>query len=210
MKKIVRGNDFTLRIPVRKIIAGKQERFPLPGCTHVQVNLVNAFRRVPLEFTISASDDSLIEASVVSSKIGLGSYSLEVKGRLHGCAWRSNEYEQICFVDHNAAADTEFEDLLQGEGSVEMDTAIAIMPPTVELGQLIDSAAQATSAADAATARANAAAVNADKATAETKEATDRANQAAERATQAAERAEAIDINIDNSTGELVLHTLSV
>ena len=52
--------------------------------------------------------------------------------------------------------------------------------------------------------------MNADKATAETKKATDGANQAAERATQAAERAEAIDINIDNSTGELVLHTLSV
>ena len=33
MKKIVRGNDFTLRIPVRKIVNGEQVAFPLPART---------------------------------------------------------------------------------------------------------------------------------------------------------------------------------
>ena len=45
MKKIVRGNDFTLRVPVRKIVNGEKERFPLPACEEIEVNLVNAFRR---------------------------------------------------------------------------------------------------------------------------------------------------------------------
>jgi hypothetical protein len=34
MKKIVRGNDFTLRIPVKKIVNGEQVAFPrLPART---------------------------------------------------------------------------------------------------------------------------------------------------------------------------------
>lgn len=28
MKKIVRGNDFTLRVPVRRIVNGEKESFP--------------------------------------------------------------------------------------------------------------------------------------------------------------------------------------
>ena len=44
MKKIVRGNDFTLRVPVRKIVGGEAEKFPLPACEEIEVNLVNAFR----------------------------------------------------------------------------------------------------------------------------------------------------------------------
>lgn len=44
MKKIVRGNDFTLRVPVRRIVNGEKQRFPLPACEEIEVNLVNAFR----------------------------------------------------------------------------------------------------------------------------------------------------------------------
>ena len=61
MKKIVRGNDFTLRIPVRKIVGGQMEKFPLPACEELEVNLVNAFRRRKLTFAITAEDDSLIK-----------------------------------------------------------------------------------------------------------------------------------------------------
>lgn len=166
MKKIVRGNDFTLRVPVRKIVCGEAEKFPLPACEEVEVNLVNAFRRRRMAHTISVEDDSLLEVRVQSSEMALGAYALEVKGKLFGCSWRSNEYEQIMLVDNNAQGDTVFEPY-EGEDSVEMDTAVVVLPPTVELGNLITGAHEAVEKANAATDRANASADKADKAAAD-------------------------------------------
>ena len=166
MKKIVRGNDFTMRVPVRKIVGGEVEKFPLPACEEVEVNLVNAFRRRRMAHTIGVEDDSLLEVRVHSSEMALGAYALEVKGKLFGCSWRSNEYEQIMLVDNNAQGDTVFEPL-EGEDSVEMDTAVVVLPPTVELGNLITGAHEAVEKANAATDRANASADKADKAAAD-------------------------------------------
>lgn len=166
MKKIVRGNDFTLRVPVRKIVGGEAEKFPLPACEEVEVNLVNAFRRRKMAHTIGVEDDSLLEVRVQSSEMALGAYALEVKGKLFGCSWRSNEYEQIMLVDNNASGDTAFEPQ-EGEDSVEMDTAVVVLPPTVELGNLITGAHEAVEKANAATDRANASADKADKAAAD-------------------------------------------
>lgn len=163
MKKIVRGNDFTLRVPVRKIVGGEAEKFPLPACEEVEVNLVNAFRRRKMTHTIGVEDDSLLEVRVHSSEMALGAYALEVKGKLFGCAWRSNEYEQIMLVDNNASGDTVFEPQ-EGEDSVEMDTAVVVLPPTVELGNLITGANEAIEKANVATEKANASAGKADKA----------------------------------------------
>lgn len=163
MKKIVRGNDFTLRVPVRKIVGGEAEKFPLPACEEVEVNLVNAFRRRRMAHTIGVEDDSLLEVRVHSSEMALGAYALEVKGKLFGCAWRSNEYEQIMLVDNNASGDTVFEPQ-EGEDSVEMDTAVVVLPPTVELGNLITGANEAIEKANVATEKANASAGKADKA----------------------------------------------
>lgn len=163
MKKIVRGNDFTLRVPVRKIVGGEAEKFPLPACEEVEVNLVNAFRRRRMTHTIGVEDDSLLEVRVHSSEMALGAYALEVKGKLFGCAWRSNEYEQIMLVDNNASGDTVFEPQ-EGEDSVEMDTAVVVLPPTVELGNLITGANEAIEKANVATEKANASAGKADKA----------------------------------------------
>ena len=165
MKKIVRGNDFTMRVPVRKIVGGEVEKFPLPACEEVEVNLVNAFRRRRMAHTIGVEDDSLLEVRVHSSEMALGAYALEVKGKLFGCSWRSNEYEQIMLVDNNAQGDTVFEPQ-EGEDSVEMDTAVVVLPPTVELGNLITGANEAIEKADAATDRANASADKADAAAA--------------------------------------------
>nr|DAU54760.1 MAG TPA: hypothetical protein [Caudoviricetes sp.] len=131
MKKIVRGNDFTLRVPVRRIVNGEKERFPLPACEEIEVNLVNAFRRRKMEYTIGVEDDSLLEVSVHSSEMALGSYALEVKGKLFGSSWRSNEYEQLQLVDNNASGDTEFGETDEGEDSVEMDTAIVVLAPVI-------------------------------------------------------------------------------
>ena len=129
MKKIVRGNDFMLRVPVRRIVNGEKERFPLPACEEIEVNLVNAYRRRKMPHTIGVEDDSLLEVRVQSSEMALGAYALEVKGKLFGCSWRSNEYEQLQLVDNNASGDTEFGETDEGEDSVEMDTAIVVLAP---------------------------------------------------------------------------------
>lgn len=139
MKKIVRGNDFTLRIPVRKIVNGEQVAFPLPACTDIVVNIVNQYRRVALSYTIDTAEDNIINARVEGDAVSVGTYALEVRGKIFGNDWRSKEYEQFSIVDNNASGDTAFNgELIEGEDSVEMNTALVILPPTAELTQLIN------------------------------------------------------------------------
>lgn len=139
MKKIVRGNDFTLRVPVMKIVDGEKVAFPLPGCTDIKVNIVNQYRRIALSYTIDVSEDNVLLARVEGDKVAVGTYALEVKGKIFGNDWRSNEYEQFQIVDNNASGDTVFEPQ-EGEDSVEMDTALVVLAPSVELGNLIKDA----------------------------------------------------------------------
>ena len=141
MKKIVRGNDFTLRIPVRKVVNGEQVAFPLPTCTDIVVNIVNQYRRVSLAYSIDTAEDNIINARVEGDAVSVGTYALEVRGKIFGNDWRSKEYEQFAIVDNNASGDTEFNgELIEGEDSVEMNTALVILPPTAELTQLITDA----------------------------------------------------------------------
>lgn len=139
MKRIVRGNDFRLRVPVMKIVDGERVAFPLPGCTDIKVNIVNQYRRIALSYTIDVSEDNVLLARVEGDKVAVGTYALEVKGKLFGNDWRSNEYEQFQLVDNNASGDTVFE-AHEGEDSVEMDTALVVLAPAVELGNLIKDA----------------------------------------------------------------------
>lgn len=141
MKKIVRGNDFTLRIPVCKIVNGEQVAFPLPACTDIVVNIVNQYRRVNLAYSIDTAEDNILNARVEGDAVSLGTYALEVRGKIFGNDWRSKEYEQFAIVDNNASGDTTFNgELIEGEDSVEMNTALVILPPTAELTQLINDA----------------------------------------------------------------------
>lgn len=141
MKKIVRGNDFTLRIPVCKIVNGEQVAFPLPACTDIVVNIVNQYRRVALSYTIDTAEDNIINARVEGDAVSVGTYALEVRGKIFGNDWRSKEYEQFSIVDNNASGDTAFNgELIEGEDSVEMNTALVILPPSAELTQLITDA----------------------------------------------------------------------
>lgn len=141
MKKIVRGNDFTLRIPVCKIVNGEQVVFPLPACTDIVVNIVNQYRRVNLAYSIDTAEDNIINARVEGDAVSVGTYALEVRGKIFGNDWRSKEYEQFAIVDNNASGDTAFNgELIEGEDSVEMNTALVILPPTAELTQLITDA----------------------------------------------------------------------
>lgn len=139
MKRIVRGNDFKLRVPVMKIVDGAKVAFPLPGCTDIKVNIVNQYRRIALSYTIDVSEDNVLLARVEGDKVAVGTYALEVKGKIFGNDWRSNEYEQFQIVDNNASGDTVFEPQ-EGEDSVEMDTALMVLAPAVELGNLIKDA----------------------------------------------------------------------
>nr|DAJ14746.1 MAG TPA: protein of unknown function DUF285 [Siphoviridae sp. ctgbm9] len=142
MKKIVKGNDFTLKIPVMKMVEGQPKAFPLPACTDVVVQVCNQFKRIPLAFEIDVKEDNVLLAKVEGDKMSLGTYAIEVKGKIFGNDWRSNEYPQFAIVANNADADTEFGETDEGDNSVEMDTAMVIIPPSVELSDLIDKANQ--------------------------------------------------------------------
>lgn len=161
MKKIVKGNDFTLRIPVMKMVEGEAQAFPLPACTDVVVQVCNQFRRIPLAFEIDVKEDNVLMAKVEGDKMSIGTYAIEVKGKIFGNDWRSNEYPQFSIVAKNADADTEFGETDEGDNSVEMDTSLVILPPSVELEQLISQAEGLVDAAKKATDTASEASKNA-------------------------------------------------
>lgn len=161
MKKIVKGNDFTLRIPVMKMVEGEAQAFPLPACTDVVVQVCNQFRRIPLAFEIDVKEDNVLLARVEGDKVSLGTYAIEVKGKIFGNDWRSNEYPQFAIVANNADADTEFGTTDEGDNSVEMDTSLVILPPSVELEQLISQAEGLVEAAQRAADTASEASKNA-------------------------------------------------
>lgn len=164
MKKIVRGNDFTMRIPVVKIVEGEKVAFPLPACTDIVVRLCSAYRRLELAYTIDAKEDNVIVARVEGDKIPLGTYALEVRGKIFGNDWRSNEYEQLVIVDNNEKADTEFGKTDEGENSVEMDTAVVVLPPDRELEALVKEAQASVESITGAVDKAESAVTNAEKA----------------------------------------------
>ena len=185
MKKIVKGNDFTLRIQVMKMVEGQAEAFPLPACTDIVVQVCNQFKRIPLAFEIDIKEDNVILARVEGDKMSLGTYAIEVKGKIFGNDWRSNEYPQFAIVSNNADADTEFGETDEGDNSVEMDTAMVILPPTVELSDLISDTNEALGKVDGA--------VN------KTEEAVKKANDAVSQVNGALEKVKNVDIDIDGT-----------
>ena len=185
MKKIVKGNDFTLRIPVMKMVDGQAQAFPLPACTDVVVQVCNQFRRVPLAFEIDVQEDNVLLARVEGDKMSLGTYAIEVKGKIFGNDWRSNEYPQFSIVAKNADSDTEFGTTDEGDNSVEMDTAMVILPPTVELSDLISDTNEALGKVDGAVSK--------------TDEAVKKANDALSQVNGALENVQNVDIDIDGT-----------
>lgn len=150
MKKIVRGNDFTLRIPVKKIVNGEQVSFPLTDCTNIAVHVVSQYKRTALPYTIDKESNDVLLADVDGTTLSLGTYALEVTGVLEGANWRSFEYEQFAIVDNNASSDTIFEGgTTEGDTNTEdgngdnankgcmdvkiegfaVDTALVVLPP---------------------------------------------------------------------------------
>lgn len=185
MKKIVKGNDFTLKIPVMKMVEGQAKAFPLPACTDVVVQVCNQFKRIPLVFEIDVKEDNVLLAKVEGDKMSLGTYAIEVKGKIFGNDWRSNEYPQFAIVSNNADADTAFGETDEGDNSVEMDTAMVILPPTVELSDLISDTNEALGKVDDAVSK--------------TDEAVKKANDAVSQVNRALEKVQNVDIDIDGT-----------
>ena len=185
MKKIDKGNDFTLKIPVMKMVEGQAKAFPLPACTDVVVQVCNQFKRIPLAFDIDIKEDNVLLARVEGDKMSLGTYAIEVKGKIFGNDWRSNEYPQFAIVANNADADTEFGETDEGDNSVEMDTAMVILPPSVELSDLISDTNEALGKVDGA--------VN------KTEEAVKKANDAVSQVNGALKKVQNVDIDVDGT-----------
>ena len=122
---------------------------------------------------------------------------------MFGNDWRSNEYEQFQLVDNNAAGDTVFEPH-EGEDSVEMDTALVVLAPSVELGNLIKDAeetiADTKEALKGVESKMGDIEQRADTAIGAATTAAEKANTAAEKANTAAEEAE--QTNTDVKTAE--------
>lgn len=185
MKKIVKGNDFTLRIPVAKMVEGQAQAFPLPACTDVVVQVCNQFKRIPLAYEIDVKEDNVLLARVEGDKVSLGTYAIEVKGKIFGNDWRSNEYPQFAIVANNADADTEFGETDEGDNSVEMDTAMVILPPSVELSDLISDTNEALGKVNGAVSK--------------TDEAVKKANDAVSQVNGALEKVQNVDIDVDGT-----------
>lgn len=130
MKSIVKGNNFALLIPVRRMEEGQMVAMPLAVCEEVHVRLVSAVRRFDLAFVIE--DEGRLRAQVPAT-LPIGTYALEVCGKLLGTSWRSNEYEQIRIVDNNALADTVLSDVDDNEPSVEIDTQVVVYAAAPQL-----------------------------------------------------------------------------
>ena len=167
MKKIVRGNDFTLRIPVKKIVNGEQVSFPLSDCTDIAVHVVSKYKRTALPYTIDKESDDVLLADVDGTALSLGTYALEVTGKLEDANWRSYEYEQFAIVDNNASSDTVFEDnTANGDTNIEgdnggettkgcmdvkiegfaVDAALVVLPPVTSRATIIELIAHADAA----------------------------------------------------------------
>lgn len=167
MKKIVRGNDFTLRIPVKKIVNGEQVSFPLTDCTDIAVHVVSKYKRTALPYTIDKESNDVLLADVDGTTLSLGTYALEVTGVSEGANWRSFEYEQFAIVDNNASSDTVFEDnTADGDTNIEdgngdnankgcmdvkiegfaVDTALVVLPPVSARATIIELIAHADAA----------------------------------------------------------------
>lgn len=185
MKKIVKGNDFALKIPVSKKVNGDIVPFPLTGCTDIKVQLVGSFSILTLAYTLDMEHDNVIIADVKGDRVKKDVYSLVVSGRKLGNAWKSKEYEQIAIVEYNKDGDTEFGETDEGDNSVEMDTAMVILPPSVELSDLISDTNEALGKVDGAVSK--------------TDEAVKKANDALSQVNGALEKVQNVDIDLDGT-----------
>lgn len=129
--RIVRGNDFHLEVPVRKIVFTTDEsgdpvrveqRIELSDCSVIQVSLVDANEcKIPLAFAVTEEDDSKLLVKVDAKYQHCGWCGLEVLGTLNGRRWRSYERKVFKIVENNGKSYVDGA-LYKGERSYQVDT----------------------------------------------------------------------------------------
>ena len=110
MKSIVRGNDFTIQIPVRQTSDEGIVAVDLTKCSELRVVLSGDLGSYEPSFVISDTDTSLLICSVDGSLLPRGVYSVDVNGEYYGIQWRSVKVEQIRIVEHDDDADEVIDD----------------------------------------------------------------------------------------------------
>ncbi len=129
--RIVRGNDFYLMIPVRRIIfttdeysndVPLQERMYLSECSVLEAHLIGEDERpTPLPFTVSQDDDSQLVVKVLGANLSVGWYGIEIVGTFQGRRFRSYERKVFKVVENNAKGYASGS-MYAGESSYQIDT----------------------------------------------------------------------------------------
>ena len=130
--KIVRGNDFYLMVPVRRIIFTTDEygdevklgeRMHLGESSTLNVCLISGDeeRGVSLPYVVSEDDDSKLIVKVFGGKLQEGWYGLEVSGTYEGRRFRSFERKVFEVVENNGKSFASGS-MYAGETSYQTDT----------------------------------------------------------------------------------------
>jgi len=142
--RIVRDNDFYLKVPVRSIIFFRDgtntvvrgtHPVNLAGCSSISVNLVcSCDSNIPVSFTIN---DSELRVKCAAG-LECGWYGLEVRYEYSGRKYRSYERKVFKIVENNAKSFVSGEQY-EGEQSYVVDTMWTLMSVVdeVELDELI-------------------------------------------------------------------------
>ena len=129
--RIVRGNDFYLVAPIRRIVfttdeygndVPLQERMYLNECSVLEVHLIGEDeRKQPLPFTVSQDDESQLVVKVLGGNLVCGWYGLEVVGTFQGRRFRSYERKVFKAVENNGKSFASGS-MYAGESSYQIDT----------------------------------------------------------------------------------------
>ena len=129
--RIVAGNDFYLKVPVRAIVFKNNEygervphgeRVDLDDCSMLGVNLIDECENIlPLSFTVTEGDNSQLIVKVKGRRLLCGWYGLEVIYTLDGRNHRSYERKVFKIVEHNAQSYVQGS-MYAGEMSYQVDT----------------------------------------------------------------------------------------
>ncbi len=130
--KIVRGNDFCLIVPIRRILFGPVneygERVPvstridLNDCSILSVNIVNEFEeKQPIAFSVTHGDESSLIVKIKGDRICEGWYGVEVRFTYDGRRSRSYERRVFKIVENNGKSFVDGS-MYAGEMSYQVDT----------------------------------------------------------------------------------------
>ncbi len=129
--RIVRGNDFYLTVPIRRIFLTTdeysndvvlQERMYLNECSVLGVRLIGEDERgQSLPFVVSPDDESQLIVKVLGCNLECGWYGLEVTGTMGGRRFRSYERKVFKTVENNGRSFVSGS-MFAGEASYQVET----------------------------------------------------------------------------------------